>query len=109
MDCSNKYALTMATSNYDARCPEDMKIQVYNNSFLSLLRKSPNKTPAQFIGSRLCSQSSQPHLFSDKTNIQNFNLVVRHAYKECVSMKSIGIGILEKEECSVVKSFAIPT
>jgi len=34
--------------------------------------------------------------------------VVCHAYKECVSMKSVGSTFLEKEVCSVMKISAIP-
>ena len=38
----------MATNNNGAGCPQDRTVQVYNYSFLTLMRKSPKESPAQF-------------------------------------------------------------
>jgi hypothetical protein len=45
---SNNYVMTMVTNSNYTGSPKDMVNQVYNSSFLAILRKSPNKTPAHF-------------------------------------------------------------
>ena len=47
-DCSNKDVMTMVTNSNDVRCSKNRTIPVFNYSFLTLLRKSPNENPPQF-------------------------------------------------------------
>jgi len=98
---SNNYPATMATNNNDAGCPEDRTIRTYNYSFLTLMRKSPTETPAQFnqccmlILDFVLKAANLIHLVT-KQAYEKINLVVRCVYEEGISMKSLGFNMFGK-------------
>jgi hypothetical protein len=111
---SNNYPATMATNNPDAGCPEDRTIRVYNYSFLTVMRKSPNETPTQFNQCRMlvldfvCKAANLIHLVTKQT-YERSNLAVHHAYEECISMKSLGINMFGKGSVQCCEYIYMPS
>ena len=109
INCYNNYAMTMMKNNNDTGCPEDRTIRVYNYSFLTLLRKSPNETPVQFNQCRrlildfVLKVANIFHLVT-KQAYEMIDLVVQCAYDECISMNSLGFNIFGKGSVQCYKN-----
>ena len=103
----------MAKYKDDAGCPDDRTIRVYNYSFIALMRKATNESPAQFNQRRMLvldyviKVANLIHLVT-KQAYEKINIVVRRAYEDGISMKNIGFNMFGKGSLSFYENLCHP-